>query len=93
MKSYMLFLPSFSSQGPVRTRRSDNSQEDLKLESVLSFFLTTASTKAIVKKMGAEIAQLLLAHAYQVTNLKDFYCSFLVILLKKISCLELDYDE
>jgi hypothetical protein len=64
----MMFLPSFSSQGAVRTRRSDNSQEDLKLENVLSFFLTATSAKAIVRKMSAEIAQLLLTHAYQVRN-------------------------
>jgi len=76
MKSCVLFPPSFSSQGPDHTRRrSDNSQEDLKLESVLSFFLTATSANAIVKKMGAEIAQLLLTHAYQVRNPKDFYCS------------------
>lgn len=82
MKSCMLFPSSFSSQGPVRTRRrSDNSQEDLKLESVLSFFLTATSANAIVKKMGAEIAQLLLTHAYQVRNPKDFYCSFLIIII------------
>jgi len=91
MKSCMLFPPSFSSQGPVRTRRrSDNSQEDLKLESVLSFFLTATSANAIVKKMGAEIAQLLLTHAYQVRNPKDFYGSFLIFFFK--SCLELDFD-
>ena len=72
IKLYMLFLPS-SSQGAVRTRRSDSSQQDLKLGSVLSFFLTTTSAKAIVKKMGTEVAQLLLAHAYQVRDLKDFY--------------------
>ncbi|CAD6247830.1 unnamed protein product [Miscanthus lutarioriparius] len=61
------YFSKYCGKGPVRTRRrSDNSQEDLKLESVLSFFLTATSANAIVKKMGAEIAQLLLTHAYQV---------------------------
>jgi hypothetical protein len=69
------FLPSLSLQGAVRTRRSDNSQQDLKLGSVLSFFSTTTSAKAIVKKMGTEVAQHLLAHAYQVRDLKGFYFS------------------
>ncbi|KAK8462054.1 hypothetical protein SEVIR_1G139200v4 [Setaria viridis] len=60
------YFSKYCGKGAVRTRRSDNSQQDLKLERVLSFFLTATSTKAIVKKMGTEVAQLLLAHAYQV---------------------------
>nr|CAB3446507.1 unnamed protein product [Digitaria exilis] len=60
------YFSKYCGKGPVRTRRSGNSQEDLKLESVLSFFLTATSAKAIVKKMGTEVGQLLLAHAYQV---------------------------
>ncbi|CAM0911127.1 unnamed protein product [Alopecurus aequalis] len=50
----------------VRTRRSDNSQEDLTVENVLSLFSTATSAKGIAKKMFPEVAQLLLAHAYQV---------------------------
>ncbi|CAM0911129.1 unnamed protein product [Alopecurus aequalis] len=49
----------------VRTRRSDNSQEDLTVENVLSLFSTATSAKGIAKKMFPEVAQLLLAHAYQ----------------------------
>ncbi|KAG2650594.1 negative regulator of systemic acquired resistance SNI1-like isoform X3 [Panicum virgatum] len=60
------YFSKYCGKGAVRTRRSDSSQQDLKLGSVLSFFLTTTSAKAIVKKMGTEVAQLLLAHAYQV---------------------------
>jgi len=60
------YFSKYCAKGAVRTRRSDSSQQDLKLGSVLSFFLTTTSAKAIVKKMGTEVAQLLLAHAYQV---------------------------
>ncbi|PUZ75352.1 hypothetical protein GQ55_1G157500 [Panicum hallii var. hallii] len=60
------YFSKYCGKGAVRTRRSDNSQQDLKLGSVLSFFSTTTSAKAIVKKMGTEVAQHLLAHAYQV---------------------------
>ncbi|KAJ1256825.1 hypothetical protein BS78_K298300 [Paspalum vaginatum] len=60
------YFSKYCGKGPVRTRRSDNSQQDLKLDSVLSSFLTATSAKGIVKKMGAEVAQLLLSHAYQV---------------------------
>ncbi|CAN6231458.1 unnamed protein product [Urochloa humidicola] len=60
------YFSKYCGKGTVRTRRSDNSQQDLKFESVLSFFLTDTSTKAMVKKMGAEVTQLLLAHAYLV---------------------------
>jgi hypothetical protein len=35
------------------------------VENVLSLFSTVASAKAIAKKMFPEVAQLLLAHAYQ----------------------------
>lgn len=81
-KNHTYYFYSLSLQGAVRTRRSGNSQQDLKLESVLSFFLTDTSAKAIVKKMGTEVAQLLLAHAYQVRDLKDFYFpSWMKILL------------
>ncbi|TVU01898.1 hypothetical protein EJB05_52639 [Eragrostis curvula] len=60
------YFSKYCGKTAVRTRRSDNSQQDLKLESILSFFLTATSAKAIVKKMNSEVAQLLLAHAYQV---------------------------
>ncbi|PWZ29422.1 Negative regulator of systemic acquired resistance SNI1 [Zea mays] len=59
------YFSKYCGKGAVRTRRSDNSQEDLKLENVLNFFVTATSAKAIVRKMSAEIAQLLLTHAYQ----------------------------
>lgn len=60
------YFSKYCGKGTVRTQKSDNSQHDLKLDCILSSFLTPASAKGIVKKMGAEIAQLLLAHAYQV---------------------------
>ncbi|KAL6624352.1 hypothetical protein ACP70R_031673 [Stipagrostis hirtigluma subsp. patula] len=60
------YFSKYCGKAAVRTRRSDNSQQDLTLESVLSFFLTATSAKAMAKKMSSEVAQLLLAHAYQV---------------------------
>lgn len=67
MDAIVSFL--FLLQPAVRTRRSDNSQEDLTVETVLSLFSTATSAKAIAKKMFPEVAQLLLAHAYQASEL------------------------
>jgi hypothetical protein len=39
------------------------------VENVLSLFSTAASAKAMAKKMFPEVAQLLLAHAYQASEL------------------------
>jgi hypothetical protein len=39
------------------------------VENVLSLFSTAESAKAIAKKMFPEVAQLLLAHAYQASEL------------------------
>lgn len=60
------YFSKYCGKPAVHTRRSDNSQQDLTLESVLGLFSTATSAKAIVKKMSSEVAQLLLAHAYQV---------------------------
>lgn len=77
----------------VRTRRSDNPQEDLTVENVLSLFSTATSAKAIAKKMFPEVAQLLLAHAYQVcvsvqvdSNKADDATNMIGASLLEISC-------
>ncbi|XP_037467071.1 negative regulator of systemic acquired resistance SNI1-like [Triticum dicoccoides] len=62
----LLYFSRYQVKSAVRTRRSDNSQQDLTVESALSMFSTEASAKAMVKMMCPEVAQLLLAHAYQV---------------------------
>ncbi|KAF7084769.1 hypothetical protein CFC21_088310 [Triticum aestivum] len=62
----LLYFSRYQVKSAVRTRRSNNSQQDLTVESALSMFSTEASAKAMVKMMCPEVAQLLLAHAYQV---------------------------
>lgn len=53
-------------QPPVRTRRSNGSTDDATLSGALKCFSSTTSTKSIVKKIGIEVIQLLLAHAFKV---------------------------
>ncbi|KAL5211383.1 hypothetical protein ABZP36_022230 [Zizania latifolia] len=59
------YFSKYCGKPVVRTQRTDNSQRDLTLENVLSLFSTATTAKSIVKKMGSEVAQLLLANAYQ----------------------------
>ncbi|KAF9603049.1 hypothetical protein IFM89_033774 [Coptis chinensis] len=54
----------------IRTQRSSESTEDATLTDVLRSFSSETSTKAIIKKISADVAQLLLAHAFQKKN----YC-------------------
>ncbi|KAI3940657.1 hypothetical protein MKW92_050896 [Papaver armeniacum] len=49
----------------LQTRRSNNTPEVSKLDVVLKCFSNVASTRGIVKKINVEVAQLLLAHAFQ----------------------------
>ncbi|KQJ94608.1 negative regulator of systemic acquired resistance SNI1 isoform X2 [Brachypodium distachyon] len=62
----LLYFSRYYVKPAVRTRRSDNSQQDLTVESVLSLFSAATSAKAIVKNMHPDNAQLFLAHTYQV---------------------------
>ncbi|VAI46654.1 unnamed protein product [Triticum turgidum subsp. durum] len=76
----LLYFSRYQVKSAVRTRRSDNSQQDLTVESALSMFSSEASAKAMVKMMCPEVAQLLLAHAYQISvihvpTLMFFCCS------------------
>ncbi|KAF9592934.1 hypothetical protein IFM89_019139 [Coptis chinensis] len=54
----------------IRTQRSSESTKDATLTDVLRSFSSETSTKAIIKKISADVAQLLLAHAFQKKN----YC-------------------
>ncbi|KAK1286079.1 hypothetical protein QJS10_CPB20g01945 [Acorus calamus] len=51
-------------QSSVRTRRS-NEVDDGTFEGVLKCFSNATDTKAMVRKMSTEVAQLLLSHAFQ----------------------------
>ncbi|RRT49166.1 hypothetical protein B296_00046230 [Ensete ventricosum] len=53
----------------VRTRRSNEKSDGATLEGMLNNFSTAANTKNIVKRVTSGAAQLLLAHAFQVSSL------------------------
>lgn len=55
-------------QPAVRTRRVTESKEDATFHGTLRSFTNISSAKSIIKKIGAEVVQLLLAHGFQVLN-------------------------
>ncbi|KAJ0821910.1 putative negative regulator of systemic acquired resistance SNI1 [Helianthus annuus] len=59
------FLKKYIPKTSVRTRRSNGSANDSTFGGVLNCFSNESSTKGIVKKISSEVAQLLLAHAFQ----------------------------
>ncbi|KAG6691198.1 hypothetical protein I3843_10G053000 [Carya illinoinensis] len=60
------YIWKYTPKPPVRTRRSNGSTDDATLSGALKCFSSTTSTKSIVKKIGIEVIQLLLAHAFKV---------------------------
>ncbi|KAI4296853.1 hypothetical protein L6164_036773 [Bauhinia variegata] len=50
---------------PVRTRRSNSSTHDATFSGALKCFSNNTSTKSIIKKIGPDTVQLLLAHGFQ----------------------------
>ncbi|KAF9608734.1 hypothetical protein IFM89_010866 [Coptis chinensis] len=62
------FFSKYLKKPSIRTRRSSESTEDATLTDVLRSFSSETSTKAIIKKISADVAQLLLAHAFQVIS-------------------------
>ncbi|KAI3988097.1 hypothetical protein MKX01_011886 [Papaver californicum] len=60
-----IILQYFQKYTPVQSRRSNSTPEFSKLDVVLKCFSNVASTRGIVKKINVEVAQLLLAHAFQ----------------------------
>ncbi|XP_072984603.1 negative regulator of systemic acquired resistance SNI1 isoform X5 [Typha latifolia] len=61
----LLYFSKYCLKHSVRTRRSNDAPKDLTLEGVLNYFSSTMSTKSIMKKITSEVAQVLLAHAFQ----------------------------
>lgn len=53
-------------QPSVRTRKSNGPTEDATFDGLLKYFSNKTNTKNIIRKIGSEVAQLLLAHAFQV---------------------------
>ena len=60
-------------QPPTRNQRSSVPQDDPTVTGFFKCFLNSASTKGIVKKIGAKAVQVLLAHALQVILLSTFH--------------------
>ncbi|MCL7040452.1 hypothetical protein MKW94_028206 [Papaver nudicaule] len=61
LQYFQKYVPKTSAQ----TRRENNAPEVSKFDGVLKCFSDMASTRSVVKKINVEIAQLLLAHAFQ----------------------------
>ncbi|KAI3743681.1 hypothetical protein L1987_56743 [Smallanthus sonchifolius] len=59
------YLKKYIPKTSVRTRRSNGSTNDSTFGGVLNCFSNGNSTKSIIKKISSEVAQLLLAHAFQ----------------------------
>uniref|UniRef100_A0A1D1Z9U2 5-methylthioadenosine/S-adenosylhomocysteine deaminase n=1 Tax=Anthurium amnicola TaxID=1678845 RepID=A0A1D1Z9U2_9ARAE len=55
----------YCNKSSVRTRRSNDSPDDATFEAVLKYFSNAANTRSLVRRMSAEVTQLLLAHAFQ----------------------------
>lgn len=84
----------YPQQPSVRTRRSNGSTNDGTFLDILKSFGNGSSTKSILKKISAEVAQLLLAHAFQVyytltcqTYILPSYCFHLYFVLHYITCI------
>ncbi|WJX50361.1 isoform X1 [Trifolium repens] len=56
---FYLVMPS------TRTRRSNGFTEDSTFDGALKCFSNNTGTKSIIKKIGADVVQLLLAHGFQ----------------------------
>lgn len=55
----------YISKPSVRTRRSNGPTEDATFGGLLKYFSNNTNTKNVIRKIGTEVAQLLLAHAFQ----------------------------
>ncbi|XP_055804038.1 negative regulator of systemic acquired resistance SNI1 [Solanum dulcamara] len=64
LKMIMQYFQKYIPKSSVRTRRSNGPVNDSTFESVLKCFSSSRSTKNIIKKIGMDVAQLLLGHAF-----------------------------
>lgn len=56
---------TYTAKPSVRTRRSNVSSDDATFSGALKCFSSNTSTKGIIKKIGMEVIQLLLAHGFK----------------------------
>ncbi|KAJ6791949.1 negative regulator of systemic acquired resistance SNI1 isoform X2 [Iris pallida] len=59
------YFSKYSLKNSIRTRRAKESPDDATFAGILSYFSAAVSIKNIAKKTSLEVAQLLLAHAFQ----------------------------
>ncbi|XP_021726580.1 negative regulator of systemic acquired resistance SNI1-like [Chenopodium quinoa] len=59
------YIHKYNVKPSTRKRKLDDSQDDTAVIGFFNCFLNSTSTKAIVKKVGAEAVQVMLAHALQ----------------------------
>lgn len=64
LKMIMQYLQKYIPKSSVRTRRSSSPVIDSTFEGVLKCFSNSSCTKNIIKKIGGDVAQLLLGHAF-----------------------------
>ncbi|XP_062161560.1 negative regulator of systemic acquired resistance SNI1 isoform X1 [Alnus glutinosa] len=55
----------YTAKPSIRTRRSNGSSDDATFSGALKCFSSSTSTKGIIKKIGIEVVQLLLAHGFK----------------------------
>lgn len=80
----LLFFSKYLSKPSICTRRSNSTVEDPTLDSILSCFSTDTSTKGIIKKINSDIAQMLLAYAFQAYLNLQHHNEHTSILLEKV---------
>nr|AFK40407.1 unknown [Lotus japonicus] len=59
------YLWRYITKPSVRTRRTNNCTEDATFDEALKCFSNKTGTKSTIKKIGADVIQLLLAHGFQ----------------------------
>lgn len=59
------YLWKYITKPSARTRRSNGVTEDTTFDGALKCFTNNTGTKSIIKKIGADVVQLLLAHGFQ----------------------------
>ncbi|KAL8113072.1 hypothetical protein AgCh_020412 [Apium graveolens] len=62
----MQYIRKYVAKPSMRTRRTNGSTNDATFLDILKSFGNGSSIKSILKKISAEVAQLLLAHAFQI---------------------------
>ncbi|KAB1221997.1 hypothetical protein CJ030_MR2G018489 [Morella rubra] len=76
----------YTAKPSVRTRRSNDSTEDATLNGALKCFTNSTYTKSIIKKIGIEVIQVLLAHAFKHSSVQDWLLDEMACLVHESFC-------